>query len=403
MEITAGSQTPAPSLGLAKVKAAPVAELWDLNALNNQPEIHHNAAHLTEFSELNTQPRRRIWAFLRIFFLTLLFSVAAYAAYLVWFEERDPIEEFANHWQNLKSFWADGVNQPTSTPADVPEQRQRLTATVSEPEVVTNREKIEGNPYWHLPNRIDGSLPPLGRLWTLEEEELLRAGMMHRFSYQRWRTVQDIRDKRLRGSEAVLWSAIQDKKFWTRAYAAIALSEMSIPVSLPTLDGVLQDTRSELVAGFFERFTKRCNPAQCYVLRAALRLMDATGRLVALRGIANSQDRYRQLYLAAATLDPDVKIQKWIKSYLSERPLDPDHYNQLLRGIKSGVIDEQWLKETPASLNKSKLKTSPQRRSSGTSGTSEQELKEETDQLDDEVEIFEPETAMCHNEGGVPV
>lgn len=398
MQLEANSQSATPLPGIAQAKSAPMAEVWDLNAVENVPGVEHNAAQLTEFSELNSSGKRGFWGYLRLFFLSLLFAFAAYTAYLVWVEGRDPIEEYLHLWDRIVSYsFSEDLALPITAASDSPDRGKQLSLSAGNKKAASNL--IEGNPYWHLPNSIDGGAAPLGHLWTPDEEERLRASMAHRFSYQRWRTVQDVRQKRLRGSEVILWTGIQDKKFWTRAYAAIGLAEMNIPITLTSLDGVLQDARSELISGFFERFTKRCNPGQCYVLRAALRLMDGPGRLVALRGIANSRDRYRQLYLAAATLDPEPGVQKWVKNYLSQFPLDPDRYNQLIAAIKNDTIDAQLLSDsTPSKAPSSKTKAAPQKKTDNVQDERalDQELNEQIDQLDNEVEIFEPETAMLH-------
>lgn len=208
---------------------------------------------------------------------------------------------------------------------------------------------VAGNPYWHLPNAIvadgkSGFETPLGRTWTAEEEENWRSGLSHRYTYQRWRTVMDVRKQRLRGSEAILVDALKEPKFWTRMYAAFGLAEFGIPVSLKTIDQVLVGARSELVRDFFERFAKRCSPGQCYMLRQVVRLVDEKGRLMALQGIARSRDSLRDVYLTAATLDPGPRVRRWITQYLDNKPIDPDKFNELMPIAKGEVSGERLLR-----------------------------------------------------------
>ena len=49
------------------------------------------------------------------------------------------------------------------------------------------------------------------RSWSAEEQRRWRLGVTHEFPYQRYKTIQDIRDRRLAGSEEVLWDGLQDE------------------------------------------------------------------------------------------------------------------------------------------------------------------------------------------------
>lgn len=374
-------------------------EYWDINGVSNVAGVDHNAAQDSEFSGLSegggaaaSSGRQKM---LGLIALGIVLVLAGYAAYLHLVEELDLVEE-------VMSFVAGeggGEDEEDFAPMPAPRRKAVEKAPAAAATVkASGRKTVAGNPYWHLPNAIVGSQPPLERLWTAEEEETWRAGLAHRYSYQRWKTVQDVRQMRLKGSEAILWDALQDKKFWTRGYAAMGLAEIDVPVSLQTLDAALQNARSELIADFFERFTQRCNPGQCYVLRQVIRLLDAKGRLIALQGISRSKDALRDLYLTAATLDPDKRVKQWIKSYLAWRPIAPDRYNQLL-DVATGKLSGDHLL--------SGVKTAKRALGSAKAGgkgaaegddpldlSTEEELDKEIEQLDKnagDVEIYEPD------------
>lgn len=201
---------------------------------------------------------------------------------------------------------------------------------------------IQGNPYWALPNKLLGNPVSLNRPWSPDEEETWRAGLAHKYPYQHWKTVMEIRERKLKGSDSVLWDAMQDRKFWVRMYAAVGLAEMNVELSLQSIEAAIGKERSELVADFFERIIQKPGAGHAYVLRQVIRLLDAKGRLVVLQGIANRKDELRELYLAAATQDPSKQVKRWVTKYLALRPINPDHYNDLLQ-IVQGKEDGEYL------------------------------------------------------------
>jgi hypothetical protein len=144
----------------------------------------------------------------------------------------------------------------------------------------------------------------------------------------------DVRSRRLQGSEAILTAALQDKKAWTRLYAAIGLAELNSPPSVEQVEQALGRERSELLANFFERFVGRSTAAQRYVMRHALRLLDERGRLVVLRALLRADDAYRPLYVVAATQDPGLKVQRWVRQALPRLRLTAATEAQLLQVVR---------------------------------------------------------------------
>ena len=389
----------APLLAAPAPPANGMQEYWDINGIPVQGDVNHNAAVPDDFSSLDASVdkggKARWQRVLGYGLLSVILALAAYAAYLHFVEYRDIGSEIRALIDN--SLGQEDEAADETAPEEPQREMQLATSDEQPPAQVDNL--VSGNPYWHLPNAIIGK--PLGqqRLWTAEEEETWRAGLAHRFSYQRWKTVQEVRQKRLKGSEQILWDALGDKKFWTRGYAAVGLAEIGIPIALQNLDAIMQEARSELVADFFERFTARCNPGQCFVLRQALRLMDAKGRLIALTGIANSKDQLRELYLVAATLDPDKRVQRWIRDYLAVKPIRPATFHELLpiaQGDASGDSLLAGVSMNARSTNNHKLQKAKAPAYELDLQT-EEDIDKELDQLDrttDSVEFYEAQPAI---------
>ena len=251
---------------------------------------------------------------------------------------------------------------------------------------------VVGNPYWTLPNKILGARAPLNRFWSPEEEEVLRAGMAHRFTYQRHKTVQEVRKHRFRGSDVILWDAMQEKKFWTRGFAAVGLAEFNVEVSLQSLEGALANARSELVADFFERFIRKPNAGQAFILRQVVRLLDEKGRLIVLRGIDRRNDDLRDLYMVAATKDPGKHVQRWVRDTLLRHPVKAERYDALLATVESGRGGESFMHAaTPKPKKAAATKPGAKAKIGPSQVETEEEIDKELAQFDDDgdVEFYE--------------
>jgi hypothetical protein len=230
------------------------------------------------------------------------------------------------------SYFGAGSDDVVQQPMQPKIKKQRPTASITDQPAKTNKSvaDIPANPYWELPNRIIGSQEPTGRIWSGEEETAFRAGLNNQFTYQQHKAVMDVRKLKLSGSDAILWEALQNKKFWTRIWAAIGLAEFNNEVSLETLEGVIQTARSELIATFLERLQQNPNPGQAFIARQLVKILDERGRLSALKVIYRSNDKLKDLYLAAATVDPGKKVQRWARYALGRKPMQPDKYNEMM-------------------------------------------------------------------------
>ncbi len=192
---------------------------------------------------------------------------------------------------------------------------------------------VEGNPYWALPNAIEGRAS-IGPIWSAVQEEEWRSGIAHKYPYQRLKTVMDIRKNRRLGAQTILWEALEDKKAWPRLYAAIGLAEYNIPLANKVLVKAIGRGRPALISGFFERFVAKPNPGQAYIVRQVIRMLDENGRLTCLRAIWNTRDRFRDLYIAAATLDPGPKVREWVHQVLLQRSMPLERYNELVAMVR---------------------------------------------------------------------
>ena len=263
-----------------------------------------------------------------------------------------------------------------------PPKRVELAPKVTIAKMVkTDFLKVEkSNPYLSLPNKILGKGVVKGRDWTADEERAYRRGLDHRFRYQHFKTVQTIRKETFAGSASLLWIALKDKGFWVRMHAAIALAEFATEVPLKTLKQAIKNARSDLIANFFERFVRRPNPGQLYLMRQMVRLLDEKGRLVVLRAIGRSKDELRDLYLVAATQDPAPKIQAWANHLLQTKGIEAHKQAALLAVVRGeGSPTILWPHDDVAKPTR----PNNEGRSSG-SIMSANDLDESLDQTDDD-------------------
>ncbi|MBI2603593.1 MAG: HEAT repeat domain-containing protein [Deltaproteobacteria bacterium] len=118
---------------------------------------------------------------------------------------------------------------------------------------------------------------PLKGFLHPDDERRWRAGITHKYAWQRYKTVLEIRDARLEGSAPILREALRDRKFWTRMRAAMALADFGVPPTREELQQVLHGVRSELVTNFFQRFQKKARPGELYIILLALKLLARKG------------------------------------------------------------------------------------------------------------------------------
>jgi len=322
------SISPPPKLRLAPVNQASSQDYWDFGHADFMPQpvaLDHDFADLRRAEA--SRSRRQIlgWSLFAVVITVMMYSGYEYV--------------FNNH--NLLDDLVALTDDPQTTPVQ-PEAptniAKKAPPTPKGPATKIVKADVlkvtTGNPYLLLPNKILGNGMVTGRDWTTDEERTYRLGLDHRFRYQHFKTVQNIRKDKLAGSASLLWIAIKDKGFWVRMTAAIALAEFAAEVPLKTLEAAIKNARSDLIANFFERFVRKANPGQLYLMRQMVRLLDEKGRLVVLRAIDRSKDELRDLYLVAATQDPAQKIQVWAKESVQKRGIEAHKQAALLAVVR---------------------------------------------------------------------
>jgi hypothetical protein len=160
-----------------------------------------------------------------------------------------------------------------------------------------------------------------GAVLTPAQEERWRQGLAHPFVWQRYKTVMDMRAARLKGSQLLLNDALAQPKFWTRMEALIALAEAGEAVDIDSVELGIGSTRRPLIQNYFRRFRKEVSPGELYIMRQAIRIVDAGTRRVILENLVNRRDSINELYLVAATYDPNAKVNGWISQELAAQPL----------------------------------------------------------------------------------
>lgn len=301
-----------------------------------------------EFSEIvNVQPAASSSNPAVLVLAVLLLVGIAGAGWFVYTSETDPVAMVMNLFGGGEQ---ETVATSKAPPVKVSDTKEAAADSLVRHES-TNERVIDGNPYWYLPNGLDATTSPLKRTWTPEEEEQFRSGMAHPYTYQRFKTVKDVLAARLRGSEAILWDALNQPKFWTRMWALVGLAEFNIPVSLQVVEETIGAERSELVADYFERFVRKSSSGQRYIMRQAVRLLEEKARVNILKSLERANDSYRDLYVVAATMDPGRQVQAFVRKALARRPISPTEFERLRLSIASGDLSGVMGGEEPSTIS----------------------------------------------------
>ena len=231
------------------------------------------------------------------------------------------------------------------------------TAQDSEDEAdqIGNVDVDVNDPYRIIANELDEeALKALNRgrrAMSVTEEQGWKAALDHKFPYQHYRAVEEMRTFRAGGSESVLRLALDDKRFWVRMNAAIALVESGVPLMASDVEKAVKNPatkaeRRDLLNGYFQRFTRSSNMAERYVLKFALPLVPDAARTEILQALANAGDPDVELFMIAGSFDPSRRVQRWATKWLARHPaalLRMDEYRQALEdygltdALRSGV------------------------------------------------------------------
>lgn len=230
------------------------------------------------------------------------------------FQEPAPLPRAPKELQQEPAPEASATALDSSNPLEEP-------APLPQNELLEVEEEIFANPYWYISNPLLPHSAPMGSPMGGKDEERYRAGLDHEYVYQAYRSVRMMRFERKKGAESVLFDAVAHRKFWVRMEALVALAEFGFELDLETIEQALQGVRPYLVSYYFKRYLKNPSSGGLYVLKQAIRLADAPGRLMVLKVLSRRHWRGHEHYLAAATLDTSPMIQKWLQDELEYHPL----------------------------------------------------------------------------------
>lgn len=255
------------------------------------------------------------------------------------------LSQFGSSTESVPEAPADDMSPETASTMASPQPAVPAPqATAAAPAAAAPAPLVDlGNPYWSLPNPLDATLGVDGAMLTPAQEERWRQGLAHPFVWQRYKTVMDMRAARLKGSQLLLNDALAQPKFWTRMEALIALAEAGEAVDIDSVEMGIGSTRRALIQNYFRRFRKDVSPGELYIMRQAIRIVDAGTRRVILENLVTRRDSINELYLVAATFDPNAKVNGWINQELAAQPLSESakaRFQQVIAGAEAAPAAE---------------------------------------------------------------
>ncbi|MGE0172177.1 MAG: HEAT repeat domain-containing protein [Oligoflexales bacterium] len=184
---------------------------------------------------------------------------------------------------------------------------------------------------------------PMRGFWSSANEEVWRVALKHEFPYQRYKTVRDIRDQRLRGSEELLFAALEEPKFWTRWQALIGLAEFGYEIPHSVVEKAISGQRPSLVNNYFKRFAKTPTPGILYLLRHALSIVNGPGKAIILDILVKTRSVESRLFLVAAHYDQNETVKKWLRESASDLRLTTDDWKRFETAalIKKNEVTEE--------------------------------------------------------------
>ena len=203
---------------------------------------------------------------------------------------------------------------------------------------------VRGNPYWHLPNIVVRNVRKERLPLSYQDRTSASVRLGHRFTYQRYQAVRDLRKNSMAGSEALFLAAIDQPKFWTRMEALLGIVEAGFVAPRSLIKKAIGDARPSLVKNYVKRFANSDNWAGAYLSRHMLPLIGPRGRVEILKGMTKKDDTLRDLYLVAASTDPSKRVQNWLNwnpTYNSISKKDRRLHMQL---VKASITPTTWVK-----------------------------------------------------------
>ncbi len=223
-------------------------------------------------------------------------------------------------------------------------------------------QQLLDNPYWPLPNQLGLQAESRNRL-TAKQQSDWEFRLNHRFAYQQFKAIREIRAQRIRSSGYLLVQALDKPKFWMRINALFGLAEIGIEVDINTVVRAIGEARSSLVANYLRRFLQiQPNKGELFVLRQMIRVVDARSRLIILQVLATLRGEMNDLYVVGSNYDPSQRIQQWrqsqvgrmaiaratvgryhriIKTYLGSNTVEPEAAAPIVENIAVEEVKER--------------------------------------------------------------
>ncbi len=257
------------------------------------------------------------------------------------------LSQFDSITHSSPEFPADDL--PLESTAAVPVVQPLVTSTQSmAPSAPAPGELV--NPYWSLPNPLDTFAEAAAQgMLSPSQEERWRQGLAHPFIWQRHKTVVEMRAARLKGSQFLLNDALAQPKFWMRMEALLALAELGETLDIDTVESGIGSTRGSLIQNYFRRFHKQRTAGELYIMRQAIRIVDAGSRKVILENLLQVRNEVNELYLVAALYDPNPKINTWMNEELRAQPVTASVRERFLKA-SVGMDTETGMTSAPASI-----------------------------------------------------
>lgn len=222
------------------------------------------------------------------------------------------------------------------------------------------------SPYDRLPNPLEIEVSA-GEKLSPDQESRWRNGLSHPFNYQRFRTVQEARLSRMKGSEFILNDALAQGKFWTRMEALLGMVELGQEIEPESMRTAVGDARPPLVANYFRRFRRSSDELAQHVQRAALGAAPERARLVILENLSQRRGPINDLFLVAGSKDPDSRVRAFAEQELSRQAPSAElmaQYEQYQSGALTKpapkVLPEATAEPAPAKAGSAPEGTPPQ-------------------------------------------
>ena len=160
-----------------------------------------------------TPPWKRLLSMVLMLYVTVIVALVFGYLYL-----RSTGEDVT---QDVLAMFGSQVSSNVFVADETPRRVRRVEQRIKRNRVVARTRsvgvgEVPPNPYWDLPNILPEFDSTNAKVWSTGAEAIWRNGVAHRYNYQRYKTLREVRRMRLAGSEEILKIALREKKLWLR-------------------------------------------------------------------------------------------------------------------------------------------------------------------------------------------